>query len=93
MQVKKKDAQKVFSKLQVSERRSTHHVAGVVEVDGVLTIPVYYSHGRGDMPGRVGDKFRKSLFVSEDEFRQLVGCTMPRDGWQALVRERLPSRS
>ena len=89
MQVSKREAARVFRKLNVEARKSTHHVAGVVRIDGVLAVPVYYSHGRGDMPGRVGDLFRKSLYVSQPEFRRLVDCTMSREEWIDLARLRI----
>lgn len=89
MQVNKRDAARVFRKLKVREKTSTHHVAGVIELDGVLMLPIYYSRGRGDMPGRVGESFRKSLYVTQPEFARLIGCTMSREEWAGLVSSRI----
>ncbi len=89
MQLKKREAERVFRKLRVTEKVSTHHVAGVVRLDGILAVPIYYSRGRGDMPGRVGDRFRRSLYLSVEEFQRLAKCSMSRDQWVALVRSRV----
>jgi len=89
VQIKKRDAEKVFRKLGVEPRTSTHHVAGVARVDGVLTVPLYYSNGRGAMPGKVSHYFRRSLLLSVPEFERLVRCTMSRSEWASLASERL----
>lgn len=92
MQLSKREAARVFRKLHVEPKASRHHVAGVVKLDGELVLPVYYSHGRGDIPGRVVELFRKSLCITVDEFRRLVQCSMSREEWSDIVRSRLSAR-
>jgi hypothetical protein len=88
MQLTTKQAGRIFRKLEVTEKRSTHHVAGFVTVDGKKVLPVHYSHGNKDMKGPVPHRFRKSLRLSESEFAELRDCTLSRDGYIALLRQR-----
>lgn len=88
MQLSTKQASRLFRKLQVQEKRSTHHVAGFVMVDGKKVLPVHYSRGNKDMKGPVPHRFRKSLRLSEDEFAELRDCTLSREAYLQLLRER-----
>jgi hypothetical protein len=88
MQLTTKQAAKIFRKLKVVRRKSTHHIAGFVVVDGRKVLPVFYSHGNKDMKGPVPHRFRKSLRLSEDEFARLRDCTLSREDYHRLLRER-----
>jgi hypothetical protein len=85
------EAESVLKKLQVKWKASTHHRAGFVYVDGVRSLPVHFSHGHGNMPGHIGDKFRRSLLVTQQEFGDLKRCSMSRTEWLRIVRQRLLS--
>lgn len=91
MEVSTREAERIFAKLQVNPRRSTHHVAGMVVVDGVARLPVHYSHGRKGLHGRAAQSFRKSLQLEPKEFAVLKRCKMSRDEYFAIVRRRLAS--
>lgn len=91
MEVSTREAERIFGKLKVNARRSTHHVAGVVVVDGVGRLPVHYSHGRKGLHGRAAQMFRKSLYLEPREFLVLKSCKMSRDEYLSLVRRRLAS--
>lgn len=88
MQLTTRQAAKIFRKLKVAPRRSTHHVAGFVMIDGRKVLPVHYSHGNKDMKGPVPHRFRKSLKLSEAEFAELRDCTLGREEYLQLLRER-----
>ncbi len=88
MQISTRQAARIFRKLEVVEKRSTHHVAGFVVVDGRKVLPVHYSHGNKDMKGPVPQRFRRSLHVSESEFAELRDCTLSRDEYFQLLRDR-----
>jgi hypothetical protein len=88
MQLTTKQAGRIFRKLHVMEKTSTHHVAGFVMVDGKKVLPVHYSRGNKDMKGPVPHRFRKSLRLSEGEFAELRDCTLSRDDYVELLRER-----
>lgn len=89
MEVSAREAERIFSKLEVEPRKSTHHVAGVVVVDGSARFPVHYSHGRKGLHGRAAQMFRKSLHLEAKEFAVLKSCTMTREEYLSLVRERV----
>lgn len=91
MEVSTREAERIFVKLEVNPRRSTHHVAGVVVVDGVGHFPVHYSHGRKGLHGRAAQSFRKSLHLEPKEFAVLKRCKMSRDEYFDIVRERIAS--
>lgn len=92
MEVSTREAEQIFAKLKVKPRRSTHHVAGIVPVDGVGGLPVHYSHGRKGLHGRAAQMFRKALFLEPDEFSVLKACTMTREQFIAIVGPRIASR-
>lgn len=91
MEVSAREAERIFNKLQVNPRRSTHHVAGVVVVDGVARFPVHYSHGRKGLQGRAAQMFRKSLHLEPKEFAVLKRCKMTRDEYLAIIRTQVES--
>lgn len=93
MEVSTREAERIFAKLQVSPRRSTHHVAGLVVIDGVARFPVHYSHGRKGLHGRASQSFRKSLHLEPKEFAVLKRCKMSREEYFALIRKRLPAEA
>lgn len=88
MKLSKRDAQRLFTKLELEHKRSTGHVYGWLVVDGKRVLPMHYSHGRGDMPGHVPDRFRKAMHLDRDEFGLMVGCTMTRRAYVDLLREK-----
>lgn len=88
MKLTKRDAARIFDKLEVQERRATGHVYGWLVVDGRRVLPLHYSHGRGEMPGKVPERFRKAMHLDHFEFGRMVGCTMKRDEYVALLRSR-----
>ncbi|MBF0565983.1 MAG: hypothetical protein HQK89_12145 [Nitrospirae bacterium] len=75
--------------MKVEEKPSKHHVAGCIVIDGKKALPVHYSNGDGDMPAKIGDKFRKCFKLDEDDFRTLKGCKMTREEYIDLIRLRI----
>jgi len=91
MEVSTREVERIFKKLQVRDRRSTHHVAGIIRIDGVAQLPVHYSRGRNGLAGRSAHSFRKSLRLKADEFAILKRCTMSREDYLLLVKPRVQS--
>ena len=89
LQLKKKEIQRVFKKLEIETVSNKHHVRGFIELDGKKVIPIYYSHGRGEIPGRIPEKIRNSLCLEDDEFRLLVKCPLKKEEYFAILRNRL----
>lgn len=87
MQVKKEEAQSIFEKLQIRFRPKKHNY-GWFRYEGRPVLPVYFSHGKGDMPGKVGDKFRQSFKINEDQFRALRDCPLSREGYAEVLKEK-----
>jgi len=87
MQVKKAEAHSIFNKLQIQYRSESHNY-GWLRHEGKAILPVYFSHGRGDMPAKVGDKFRQSLKINEEQFRALRDCPLTREGYIGILKEK-----
>jgi len=88
MQVKKAEAETIFNKLEVEIKSTKHHVSGWIMNENKKILPVYYSHGKGDMPGKVGDMFRQSFKLNEDQFKDLRDCPLDRDGYIDILKEK-----
>jgi len=89
LQLKKQEAEKIFKKLGVNEKTDSHHVRGFICVNGIKVLPVFYSHGNGDMPGKIPEKFRKSLLLNHDEFMRLKECPMRKEEYYSLLEKRI----
>jgi hypothetical protein len=82
-------AEGVFKKLSITPRFSREAVAGWVRIDGRPVLPISYGNGNFHMEERVAFRFRRALLLSLDEFHALRDCTMSRERYWALVRDRL----
>lgn len=88
MQLSISELERIFKKLEIEAKHSTHHVAGWLVVDGQKVLALHYSRGRKDMPGYVPHRFRKALHLKVDEFVRFKRCKMGKDEYLALLRER-----
>lgn len=88
MQLTTREAERIFTKLKIVEKRSTHHVAGFLVVDGVKVLPFHYSHGKKDMPANIPHKFRRMMHLSEEEFEKMKVCTMTRDEYIEILADK-----
>jgi len=73
--MKKKDIERIFSKLNLKVR-STGHNYGWLIVDGIKILRVHYSHGKGEIPGNVANKIRGQLKLSQKDFQDLIKCPL-----------------
>ena len=87
MQVKKREAEAIVNKLEI-KYKSKKHNHGWFRHRGKPILHVYYSHGRGDMPGKVGDMFRQSLKLDEEQFKDLRDCPLGREGYINILKEK-----
>jgi hypothetical protein len=87
MQLKKIEAQAITNKLQIEYRQKKHNY-GLLKYKGKPILPVYFSHGRGDMPGNVPDKFRQSLKLNENDFENLKNCPLSREDYIEILKEK-----
>ena len=75
MQLKKTELTRIFNKLNLEVRSTTHHY-GWFTYQGKKILRVHYSHGKGDIPGKVSDKIRSQLKLSQDGLRELINCPL-----------------
>ena len=87
MQVKKTDIQKLFKKLNL-EVRSTKHRYGWLVVDGKKILRVHYSHGKGDVVGKISDKIRNQLRLTQDDFSNLINCPLSAEQYTEILRDK-----
>lgn len=88
MQFSLKDAERVLDKLQIDEVSCMHCRAGFFIVDGVRVLKLHYSRDSRTMSPTVTHLFRRSLKLSIDEFKNLVGCNTNREGYIEILRDR-----
>ena len=87
MQIKKSEIGKLFKKLKL-EVRSTKHRYGWFTFEGRKVLRVHYSHGRGNIPGRVTDKIRSQLKLGQKDFKELINCPLSLDGYEAILKDK-----
>jgi len=87
MQIKKNEIGKLFKKLKL-EVRSTKHRYGWFTFEGRKVLRVHYSHGRGNIPGRVTDKIRSQLKLGQKDFKELINCPLSLEGYEAILKDK-----
>ena len=85
MQLKKREAELLFSKLQLVVQ-TTHHKTASLFYDGRAIIRTRISHGQGDIPPIIVAKMRSQLKVTEQQLRQLIDCSMSYTEYIALLK-------
>jgi len=86
MQLTTTEAQRVLRKLDCELVECKHHIRGFVMLDGRRLFPIHCSFGRKDLPGDVPHRFRRSLWLSSEEFKGLVSCHMSKVAYFQLLR-------
>ena len=87
MQIKKADVGKIFEKLKL-EVRSTKHRYGWFTFEGRKILRVHYSHGRGSIPGRVSDKIRSQLKLTQKDFSDLIECPLSLEDYESILKDK-----
>jgi len=87
MQIKKDQIGKLFKKLKL-EVRSTKHRYGWFTFQGRKVLRVHYSHGKGSIPGRVSDKIRSQLKLTQKNFRNLIDCPLSLEDYETILKEK-----
>ena len=85
--MKMRDMEKIFSKLELSIRSTKHHYGWLI-VDDIKILRVHYSHGKGEIPGKVVHKIRGQLKLSEKDFINLIKCPLSRKEYLEILREK-----
>ncbi len=87
MQLKKRDIQKIFQKLDL-EVRTTGHIYGWLVVEGKRILRVHYSFGKGNIPAKIAEKIRGQLKVNQQNFKDLIDCPLTKDDYLAIIKEK-----
>lgn len=88
MQLKTSEARSLLERLGFTQKKCSHHYRAVFYLDGVPILSAFVSNGRKDMPGSIPDRFRRSLYLTEDEFEALRKKHLDRDGYIMLLRRK-----
>jgi hypothetical protein len=91
MQLSTNDAHRVLRKLEFELTECKHHVRGFFCLDGKRMFPVHFSFGNKDLPGNVPHRFRKSLRLTDAEFKELLSCHIDRTKYEDIIRRREPA--
>ena len=86
MSLKTADLETVFRKLGAELKPCKHHVRGIVRF-GSYAMPIYYSHGRKDIPTPVIGKMARSLRVSSETFVGMCRCRITREEYFNILRD------
>lgn len=81
------EIEKIFRKLDLKVR-STGHNYGWLVVNGKKILRVHYSHGKGDMSGKVVNKIRGQLKLAQNDFKELVSCTLGYDDYLKILKDK-----
>jgi hypothetical protein len=87
MQIKKAELAKIFKKLKLNVR-STKHRYGWFVFEGKKTLRMHFSHGKGDVPGKVSDKIRSQLRLTQNDFRALINCPLSLSDYIAILKSK-----
>lgn len=87
MQLKKRDVQRIFKKLDL-EVRSTDHIYGWLVVEGKKVLRVHYSFGKGNIPAKVSDKIRGQLKLDQRNLKNRVDCPLSKEGYLDIIKEK-----
>lgn len=85
--MKKNDCEKLFKKLSLKVR-STGHNYGWLIVGNKKILRVHYSHGKGDIPGKVVNKIRGQLKLSLEDFKRLVSCPLTYEDYIEILKQK-----
>ncbi|MCL0033831.1 hypothetical protein M1M97_02985 [Thermodesulfovibrionales bacterium] len=49
---------------------------------------VHYSHRRGDIAGKVTDKIRGQVKLSQKDFKELIGCPLSYEDYIKILKQK-----
>lgn len=87
MQLKKREIQKIFKKLNL-EVRSTDHVYGWLVINGEKILRVHYSFGKGNIPAKISEKIRGQLKLDQNNFKGLIKCPLSREDYLKIIKSK-----
>jgi hypothetical protein len=85
--MKTNEVEKIFRKLDLKVR-STGHNYGWLVVGGKKILRVHYSHGKGGIPEKVVNKIRGQLKLAQDDFKELVSCSLGYEDYLKILKDK-----
>jgi hypothetical protein len=85
MQLKKREAEALFTKLRLDVQTS-HHKTATLYYAGRAILRTRISHGQGDIPPIIVAKLRNQLKVTEQQLRSLVDCGLSYEEYIELLK-------
>jgi hypothetical protein len=85
--MKKSDADRVFLKLGLKVR-STSHCFGWLMVNDKKILRVHYSHGKGDIPEKITQKIRGQLKLAPQDFKALIDCSLSFQDYLEILKNK-----
>lgn len=85
--MKKRDVEKIFKKLGLRVRHTGHNYGWLIVNDKKI-LRVHYSHGKGDISEKIGNKIRGQLKLSLKDFKELVACPLKCDDYITILKQK-----
>ena len=88
MNIKLREAEQVLNKLRFQPLGQKHHDIMGFFYDNKLLFKTRFSRGKGDMPGKVADKFRTQLKLNEEQLRDAIQCPFRYEDYIKVLTEK-----
>ena len=83
------NAETIFNKLSITPHFAPNSVIGWVVLDGRKECLLRYTNGNFEMSDSIARTMRDNLRLNTNEFNRLHECTLQRDAYLGLLRQRL----
>ncbi len=88
MNIKKREAIKVLEKLGFVPAGKSKDIIWKYYHNRKYVFATRHSKGKGDMPGKVADKFRTQLKLNEKQMRDAIRCPFEREDYVQVLIEK-----
>jgi hypothetical protein len=88
LNIKLREATKVLAKLGFIEAGKSKDIIWKYYYKGKYILKTKHSKGRGDIRGKVADKFRTQLKLNEPQFRDAIRCPFQQDDYIRVLMEK-----
>lgn len=85
MQIKARKLHKAFDKLKLEGRNTSHRIGWFV-YNNKKVLFTKLSHGGGEVGAT--NKIRQQLKLNEEQFRNLIGCPLKREGYIKILKDK-----
>ena len=88
MNLKLREAETVLNKLRFKPLGKKHHVMMGFFYQNKPLLKTRISRGKGDMPGKVADKFRTQLKLNEEQLSNAIRCPFRYEDYIRVLTEK-----